>query len=64
MCITVSTRRGHLPEGFSLEDTQGFGLRAVRSMVSGLGGRISARNLVDKGTLFTVELPSTALQKP
>lgn len=63
-CINVSTARGHLPEGFSLEDTQGFGLRAVRSMVSGIGGRISARNLAESGTLFVVELPSAALQKP
>ena len=43
MCISIATARGQLPEGFSLEDTRGFGLRAVRSMVSGMGGRISAR---------------------
>lgn len=64
MCINVSTFSGRLPEGFSLEDTKGFGLRAVRSMVSGMGGRLSARNVMDAGTVFIVELPSSALQKP
>ena len=61
--ISIATARGRLPEGFTLEETQGFGLRAVRSMLSALGGKISARNLPGDGTAFTVEIPSASLQK-
>lgn len=54
MCINVVIVRDHLPDEISCDDTKGFGLRAVRSMLSGMGRRISARNLHKAGTLFLV----------
>lgn len=61
--ISVSTEHGALSEGFTIEETQGFGLRAVRSMLSGFGGRMTARNLPRNGTVFTVEIPSASLTR-
>ena len=63
MWISIATSRGSLPDGFAIEDTQGFGLRAVRSMLSALEGRMTARNLPAGGTAFTVEIPCAALRK-
>ncbi len=63
MWISVSSARGNLPEGFAIEDAQGFGLRAVRSMLSALNGTIVARNLPGGGTAFSVEIPSAALNR-
>ncbi|MFN4141253.1 sensor histidine kinase [Aestuariivirga sp.] len=61
--LSFLSTKGRLPEGFSLEEAKGFGLRAVRSMLSGLGGHITAKNLVKEGTAFTVSIPVAALQK-
>ena len=54
MCINVVIVRDHLPDEISCDDTKSFGLRAVRSMLSGMGRRISAPNLMEAGTLFLV----------
>lgn len=54
MCINVVIVRDHLPDEITCDDTKSFGLRAVRSMLSGMGRRISARNLHKAGTLFLV----------
>ena len=59
MCISIATARGQLPEGFSLEDTRGFGLRAVRSMVNLLWGRKIRSGLI---YLMRVELQRKKLK--
>lgn len=64
MCISVASADGHLPEGFVIEEQPGFGLRAVHSMISALNGTIFARNLPRGGTVFSVDIPSAALNKP
>ena len=61
MWISVSSPEGQLPDGFSIETAQGFGLRAVRTMLAALNGGIAARNLPGGGTLFSVEIESAAL---
>jgi two-component sensor histidine kinase len=61
--ISVASADGRLPEGFAIADQPGFGLRAVQSMVAALNGTILARNLPQRGTIFSIEIPSTALHK-
>jgi two-component sensor histidine kinase len=62
--ISVASGQGRLPDAFALEDAQGFGLRAVRSMLAAMNGAINARNLTSGGTVFSVELPFAVLGKP
>jgi two-component sensor histidine kinase len=53
-----------LPDDFDVETTDGFGLRAVRAMLSGYGGKIHVRGRDGGGAVFTVTLPmSNLLQK-
>jgi two-component sensor histidine kinase len=59
--ISVTSADGQLPDGFAIEDQRGFGLRAVHSMVAALNGTIVARNLPNRGTVFSVDIPCTAL---
>lgn len=60
--LAISSHRGSLPEGFNINEQKGFGLKAVRSMLQPLGGRLTAENLA-AGTAFTVILPAAALRK-
>ncbi len=62
--ISVASAEGRLPEGFAIEEQPGFGLRAVHSMITALNGTILARNLPERGTVFSVDIPSAALNKP
>ncbi|MFO1130834.1 MAG: histidine kinase dimerization/phosphoacceptor domain -containing protein [Hyphomicrobiales bacterium] len=61
--LCVSSERGHLPDGFSVDEQKGFGLRAVRSMLQPLGGRMTATNDDAGGSSFTVTVPAAALRK-
>lgn len=64
MWIAVSAPKA-LPEGFNLEETQGFGLKAVRSMLGNLEGQITAVNRPDNGgAVFTVAVPLSRLRAP
>ena len=60
--LAVVSASGTLPEGFSVDDQKGFGLKAVRSMLQPLGGRMTADNLAE-GTAFTIAIPAAALRK-
>lgn len=60
--LTVTSARGRLPEGFDVDEQKGFGLKAVRSMLQPLGGRLTAANGAD-GTAFTIAIPTAALRK-
>lgn len=60
--LTVTSDRGQLPDGFNIDDQKGFGLRAVRTMLQPLGGRLAAAN-DGTGTCFTVTVPAAALRK-
>jgi two-component sensor histidine kinase len=62
--ISVASADGRLPEGFAIDEQPGFGLRAVHSMITALNGTILARNLPKCGTVFSVDIPSAALNKP
>jgi two-component sensor histidine kinase len=62
--ISVASTDGRLPEGFTIEEQPGFGLRAVHSMITALNGTILARNLPKRGTVFSVDIPSAALNRP
>jgi two-component sensor histidine kinase len=59
--IEVSNGGAKLAEGFDVEEAQGFGLRAVRAMVSGFDGKIIAENLEHGGALFAVAVPMSVL---
>lgn len=63
MWISAASARGQLPGDLQIEETNGFGLRAVRTKLSSLGGRITARNLPGNGTAFQREIPSSALRR-
>ena len=39
-----SSDRGQLPDGFNVDEQKGFGLKAVRSMLQSMGGRLTAAN--------------------
>jgi len=60
--LAVNSCKGRLPEGFNVDEQKGFGLKAVRSMLQPLGGRMTATNLAE-GTTFTVAIPAAALRK-
>jgi two-component sensor histidine kinase len=60
--LTVASDHGRLPEGFNMDDQKGFGLRAVRSMLQPLGGRLTAEN-TGGGSSFTVTVPAAALRR-
>lgn len=60
--LSVSSEKGQLPAGFNVDEQKGFGLKAVRSMLQPLGGRLSATNS-GAGSCFTVTVPETALRK-
>jgi two-component sensor histidine kinase len=55
--IQIMNDGTQLPDDFDVETTDGFGLRAVRAMLSGYGGKIHARSRDDGGAVFTVSLP-------
>ncbi len=61
--ISVASAEGRLPEGFEIAEQPGFGLRAVHSMVIALNGTITARNLPQRGTIFSIEIPNAALHR-
>lgn len=61
--IEVSNDGAGLPEGLDVQSTEGFGLRAVRAMVSGLGGKVIAESLSGGGALFAVAIPMSTLLK-
>ncbi|PZF76271.1 hypothetical protein DK847_13835 [Aestuariivirga litoralis] len=61
--LAVASDRGRLPEGFSVDEQKGFGLKAVRTMLQPLGGRMTAENLADGGACFTVTIPAAALRR-
>lgn len=60
--LCIASDRGQLPEGFNIDEQKGFGLRAVRTMLQPLGGRMTAAN-ADGGTAFTVIIPAATLRK-
>jgi two-component sensor histidine kinase len=62
--ISVASADGRLPENFAIEEQPGFGLRAVHSMIVALNGTILARNLPNRGTIFSVDIPSAGLNRP
>lgn len=57
--VSQAVRRS---DGFNIDEQKGFGLRAVRTMLQPLGGRLTAENLGD-GTSFTVIVPAAALRR-
>jgi two-component sensor histidine kinase len=59
--LEVSNDGPPLPDGFDVESAVGFGLRAVRVMISGYSGRIAAKSLDGGGALFAVAIPMSAL---
>jgi two-component system response regulator len=59
--IEVSNDGARLPDQFDIGTTDGFGLRAIRAMLSGYGGKIHARGCDDGGAVFTVTLPMDIL---
>lgn len=61
--IEVSNDGARLPDRFDVESSDGFGLRAVRAIISGYGGKIIAESLEDGGALFAVAVPMSALLK-
>jgi two-component sensor histidine kinase len=61
--ISVASADGQLPDGFAIEEQRGFGLHAVHSMVTALNGTITARNLPNRGTVFSVDIPCAALNR-
>lgn len=60
--LAVASTAGPLPDGFNVDGQKGFGLKAVRSMLQPLGGRITAEN-VGAGAAFTISIPTEALRK-
>lgn len=60
--IKVTNGGRMLSEGFSIENTEGFGLRAVRAMVKALEGTLSVESLSAGGAVFVVELPLQPLK--
>ncbi len=52
-----------LPNDFTVEAATGFGLRALRALVSGFDGKITAANDRDGSTTFLVTVPMAALLK-
>jgi two-component sensor histidine kinase len=61
--IEIMNDGQRLPDGFDVETADGFGLRAVRAMISGYGGKIIAESLDGGGALFAVAVPMSALLK-
>jgi two-component sensor histidine kinase len=59
--LEVSNDGASLPDGFDVESAVGFGLRAVRVMLTGYNGKIAARGLDRGGALFAVSIPMSAL---
>jgi two-component sensor histidine kinase len=45
-----------------VDEQRGFGLKAVRSMLQSMGGRLTAANR-EAGTSFTVTIPTATLRK-
>jgi sensor histidine kinase regulating citrate/malate metabolism len=64
MWISVASADGRLPEGFAIDEQRGFGLRAVHNMIAALDGTMLARNLPNRGTIFSVDIPSAGLNRP
>lgn len=60
--LTVISSEGQLPPGFDIDEQKGFGLKAVRSMLQPLGGRMTATNR-ERGTAFAISIPAAALRK-
>lgn len=60
--LTVTSAAGQLPGNFNLDEQTGFGLKAVRSMLQPLGGRMTAHN-DGAGSSFVVTVPAAALRK-
>jgi two-component sensor histidine kinase len=60
--LAVLSKGGKLPAGFNLDEQTGFGLKAVRTMLQPLGGRMAASNM-GEATSFTVSVPAPALRK-
>ncbi|MFO1091527.1 MAG: histidine kinase dimerization/phosphoacceptor domain -containing protein [Hyphomicrobiales bacterium] len=61
--LAVTNSGGALPEGFDPESTTGFGLRAVRAMLTALANsRLTAGNLEGGGVAFTVIVPMRVLE--
>lgn len=60
--LAVSSARGQLPEGFNVDEQKGFGLKAVRTMLQPLGGRMTACNHGD-GSSFSVTIPAATLRR-
>jgi two-component sensor histidine kinase len=61
--LAVTNSGGRLPDGFDLENTQGFGLRAVRTMLVALAqSTFTGRNLEPDGVIFEVTAPMKVLE--
>ena len=61
--VAVTSNGTALPDDFSLEAATGFGLRALRALVSGFEGKITAANDEHGFARFLVAIPMTVLQK-
>jgi two-component sensor histidine kinase len=61
--IAVTNNGTALPNDFTVEAATGFGLRALRALVSGFDGKITAANDRDGSATFLVTVPMAALLK-
>ena len=61
--IMVQNGGKPLPEGFVLGAGTGFGLRAAKTMVEGLGGKVTADSLEAGGAVFEVAVPLSAVKR-
>jgi two-component sensor histidine kinase len=61
--IMVQNAGKPLPKGFVLGEGTGFGLRAAKTMVEGLSGKVTADSLEMGGAVFEVAVPLSAVKR-
>jgi two-component sensor histidine kinase len=59
--VAVTNNGKSLPDSFSVETDMGFGLRALRALVSGFEGKMTAGNSQEGSASFLVTVPMAAL---
>ena len=63
LILEVGNNSGELPADFAIGESGGFGLRAVKAMVTGFNGEVTARNLPQGGVQFSIRIPLTELAR-
>lgn len=61
LLLQLRNRSGELPTGFTIGEGGGFGLRAVKAMVKGFNGEVTANNISDGGVQFSIMIPLSEL---